>query len=321
MRTLKILIILLFPVLLPFIISCDDVPIAESDTASIQNISYFDLRERDSFVQITNISGGSINVHFQIFDTSNDCNENNFYDTLTGNDTHVYNMKDITTNNGNPSGVVLPEGAYGFVVVTVVEGVGGLSVPTEEGQFIIGNFRIIDNKGYEYRTNAPGFSEIEASQEGDLTFNYNSSNGISFSDIIGIIIENPGSGFSEVIAADVIDANLAFDIDIYNLDEVPFSCRNIIFACINQESPRYQGLLEQVGEASVAGLEYGINEVIPGSKNAPLLCPGNNIPEGIVKLDLIGELDDEFFVGFVGVNNGNGRGSMDSFWSPTLDSF
>ena len=57
-----------------------------------------------------------------------------------------------------------------------------------------------------------------------------------------------------------------------------------------------------------------INEVIPNSKNAPLLCPGNTINEGIVRLDGIGDSTNGTY-GFIGLNNGNGRGSMDMMFS------
>ena len=113
-----------------------------------------------------------------------------------------------------------------------------------------------------------------------------------------------------------------------------------MFACINEDNPRYEDLLASAAEnifdngiaVNVAGLEYGINEAFPHSKGGPLLCPQNNIPEGSVRLrveDFFGELPgnindtifgfldgDEFFTGFVGLNNGNGRGSMDAIWYP-----
>jgi hypothetical protein len=43
------------------------------------------------------------------------------------------------------------------------------------------------------------------------------------------------------------------------------------------------------------------------------------IGEGFVRLNLQGqafpiEFDGSYFVGYIGLNNGNGRGSMDSMW-------
>ena len=64
---------------------------------------------------------------------------------------------------------------------------------------------------------------------------------------------------------------------------------------------------------SVANFEYGINEAIPNSKGSELLCPNNIVDEGFVRL---GYIDDEGsrFIMFIGLNNGNSRGSMDSYW-------
>ena len=66
-------------------------------------------------------------------------------------------MRDIQTNDGNPSGVVLPDGAYGIVAVTMYSVIGS-ELETVAGQF--GNLRIVDNNGYEYRTNAQGPSSF-----------------------------------------------------------------------------------------------------------------------------------------------------------------
>ena len=65
----------------------------------------------------------------------------------------------------------------------------------------------------------------------------------------------------------------------------------------------------------MASFEYGINNAIPHSKGGELLCPGNNIAEGFVDLNQIPVNGSEFttnFLAYVGLNNGNGRGSMDS---------
>jgi len=70
---------------------------SSTGSASDQEIltAFFDLRERDTFIQLTNLESGDQVYHIQIFDVSNLCNENNFNDAYTANDTHVYNMRDI----------------------------------------------------------------------------------------------------------------------------------------------------------------------------------------------------------------------------------
>ena len=130
--------------------------LAETDTDNYQLYYFFDLRERVSFVQVTNV-GSAATLHVQIFDVSNLCNENNFNDAYTANDTHVYDMRDIQSNDGAGSGFELPDSAYGIVVVTVIQGQGQ---PADLNGSIIGNFRVIDNSGYEYRTNSQSPSSI-----------------------------------------------------------------------------------------------------------------------------------------------------------------
>jgi len=295
--------------------------IGDTDSHSIGDrplLAYFDLRNRESFVQITNVDDEVVTLHIQIFNVDQDCNENNFFDNYTVNDTHIYNMRDILTNDGDPSGVVLPENAYGFVAL----------IPFGSNGELIGNFRIIDEIGYEYRTNLQSPASTTSSSGSTVFFsnyhfNFNQSAGITFSDIVGITYDN---GQGEVFASNPTDAFQLLDIDIVNNNEVIFSCRNVIFACIDEDNPRQEELLEFVsdnteGSASVASFEYGINEAIPHSKSGELLCPGNNITEGIVNLNQISLNSTSFsarFHAYVGLNNGNGRGSMDSIFSDNL---
>ncbi len=299
--------------------------IIETDHTTIQLFSIFDLRERESFIQVTSTNSSNITIHVQIFNVNQNCNENNFYDTLTPNDTHIYNMRDILTNNGNPSGVVLPENAYGTVAITYVSGVGQESVSDNDmNRVLFGNFRIVDNNGYEYRTNSAGRTSIDSCPDFNngvdtiWYFNFNIQEGVTLSDIFLLALGNTGSGNVEV-TADPLDEWMLFDVDIYDVNENPFSCRNIISACIEQDDPLLESLLQEVadsgsGSASVASFEYGINDAIPNTKGSELLCPGNTIQEGVVKLDQIDE-STNITSGFVGLNNGNGRGSIDQIFS------
>jgi len=283
----------------------------------------FDLRDRETFVQFTFPSSDTeVLAHVQIFDVNNNCNENDFFDVYTPNDTHVYNMRDIQTNDGNPSGVVLPDNSYGIVVIT------SFRLGTTLAQSGIGNFRILDDNGYEYRTNAVRYSntigteEIGPGQIRSSYFNFNTRGGVTFSDIMGISvvrIDSDGPAPFEWQALPVQEVFFPFDVDIYDLNEVPFSCRDVVFSCVNDETPLIEELLENAG-ISVASFEYGINNTIPHTKSGELLCPGNNISEGTVVL--IPELKNttspnasNFFTAFIGLNNGNGRGSMDSIWT------
>lgn len=291
--------------------------VANSDTVDSLLFGYFDLRDRETFIQITNTDGtNNQTVHIQIFNVADDCNENDFFDVYTPNDTHVYNLRDIATNDGNDSGVVLPSDAYGIFVAYVQQ---GEHAGFEVVQFV-GNMRIEDNNGYEYRTNLLGTRYIAFPPDGvgslrtdnPVTFNFNNEGGVTLSDIIFISYSLQET---EVEISNILDNWVSVDVDIFNLNEVPFSCRNVIFSCVDQDNPLLEALLEESGDASVASFEYGINDVIPHSKGGELLCPGNTIPEGFVKLkdiDFQTNLETPELLGFVGLNNGNGRGSMDA---------
>lgn len=298
----------------------------------------FDLRERETFIQFTyegviplgddddSLFGLAGRAHVQIFDVSNNCNENNFFDVYTANDTHVYNMRDIVTNDGNPSGVVLPDNAYGIVVISYTTINGEIF----EGQSAFGNLRIIDNNGYEYRTNGQQIVGSEGfGSEGGLppiyTFNFNTENGVTLSDVFGVTVNLPELGdddddfFFEWDASSSLTAFNPFDIDILDNNETIFSCRDVTFACVDEDNPLLEELLAISG-TNVASFEYGINNAIPHSKSGELLCPGNTISEGFVILNPERQFNEQFeeffpyFLGFVGLNNGNGRGSMDSLF-------
>jgi len=315
-----------------------------TDSSSFSLYSFFDLRDRETFVQITNTANpdfiadpppaddgdddddvvdgmfdvsGDITVHVQIFNVDDNCNENNFFDTLTPNDTHIYNMRDIQTNNGSPSGVVLPDGAYGFIVISAVD--PPTLIIDDDANILIGNFRILDNNGYEYRTNSQGITDTNQPPLDEFTFNFNNNNGVTLSDVVFIAVDNTetfSTSDPSVEAANILDANWEFEVDIADNAENIFSCRNVIFACVTQENPLYQELLEESDGASVASFEYGINNAIPHSKGGELLCPGNTITEGVVLFDQDSNNGDAAAY-FIGLNNGNGRGSMDSWWRPS----
>ncbi len=299
-----------------------------NETDNNQNFSlfaFFDLRDRESHLQVTNTSSSAARIHLQIFNVGNICNENDFFDNFTGNDTHVYDMRDILTNDGNPSGVDLPNNAYGIVAISTV-GPDNLFVPG----FIIGNFRVLDNLGYEYRTNMTSFSNDEEPVGAPSSYyaNFNMQGGTTFSELVGLPIAlNDEPPLDEWDTTNVINTFIVADIDIVDNNEVLLSCRDVIFACVQPDDPIVDELFANTGEngnfegingASVASFEYGINNALPHSKEGELLCPGNVIDEGFLNLRIQGVAfpipTKILFPAFIGLNNGNGRGSMDSLW-------
>ena len=334
--------ILFFSILTIFLLSAPQafsgasgaVDFPETDSSEDGLAAFFDLRDRETYIQVTNTgndlnpdddgdNSGPITVHVQIFNVANNCNENNFFDNYTAADTHVYNMRDIIRNDGAPSGVVLPEGAYGIVYIAAIDNEGDL---LSGADMLIGNIRMLDNSGYEYRTNIAGDPvglDGENFGGNTITINFNTAGGVTLSDVIGFVYtKNEDAG--EVEIADILENFAGFDVDILNNNEVAQSCRSVIFACVDQDNPLLEELLSGGNDgdsddddfsASVASFEYGINNAIPHSKGGELLCPGNITSEGFVKMEFDTSLGgDQEFVGYIGLNNGNGRGSLDSFW-------
>lgn len=302
------------------------VPQTDQATNIRAIFGFFDLRDRESFVQLTNIESENQLFHIQVFNVGDNCNENNFFDLYTPSDTHVYNLRDMLTNDGNPSGFVLPENAYGIVAITSVLNTESI----EDNADYFGNFRIVDNSGYEYRTNLLALADEDNEATDLYNFNFNQNSGVVLSDVIGIFINTlPDSDTYEWDASNVLNTFVVYDVDIYDLNETPFSCRDIIFACVDENNPLADEVLavdpvQGTNGASVARFEYGINDVIPNSKGGELLCPGNNITEGFVTIQVQGrelpEGERDFVnAGFIGLNNGNGRGSMDSFWGTLFE--
>jgi len=260
--------------------------------------------------------------HIQIFDVSRDCVENNFLDFYSELDTHVYNLRDIKRNDKTPNTVILPDGAYGFFIVNNTD-ISGNNI---SDKVLIGNMRIVDNSGYEYRTNMIGpennrHFRVQGGRP-NAYFNFNTSGDVTLSDIIGFQTDINDDLHH---MSNIRDTYATWKVEIVGLNEDVSSCRNITYACTNQDNPLLPILLERLADkgnkeaSQVASVEYGINEAIPSSKDAPLLCPGNTVSQGWVRLQLEEDGDnvDRPKTLFIGLNNGNGRGSMDVFQADT----
>ena len=177
---------------------------------------------------------------------------------------------------------------------------------------------------------------LDAETNPSVTFNFNTLGGVTLSDVMGFNFIENGDTPGEVEISNVLDVYTGWNLDIFNNNEVPQSCRNVIFACITPDSQLQESLLEEVADendgfsANIASFEYGINEAIPHSRGGELLCPSNFTSEGFVKMQLqTFEISDnspnfdrsEHFIAYIGLNNGNGRGSFDSVWYEQLFDF
>jgi hypothetical protein len=163
----------------------------------------------------------------------------------------------------------------------------------------MGSFRIIDEAGYEYRANPAGVRPVGFTTE-TFGFNFDSFGSQSFSDVIGIPVKWTAPNFGTPIAGSDIVA--VFSPEILDENEFITSCSEAVFRC------------------SADGMNLGINNSIRNSKTNTRICPTSQ-STGMMRLNrpftggigAPGVTQADFFVGFIGLNDGGVNGSMDSF--------
>ena len=100
MSLVKYLILALLLILPMNVFAGNDFSIANNTEFAAETISApYDLRDRESYLQVTNDTGSTITIHVQIFQHDKGCDELNFNDELTANDTVVYNLDNILKAN------------------------------------------------------------------------------------------------------------------------------------------------------------------------------------------------------------------------------
>ena len=293
--------------------SVPTLPIPTTLNASYQLFFFWDLRNRESFFQVYNTDPvGMARVHIQIFDVANNCRQTSFFDTFTRGDTHVYNLRNLDTNDGLVGPLPLPDNGYGLIAVTLSDADGNKVFDP----VLIGNFRIVDESGYEYRTNAASFPPDVIPTTSSYSFNFNNVDGTKLSDVVGMpifIFGGAGPGIASVVAAGTI--GITFDAVSYDDFEHIFSCPPVAFACDFEDNLLREAVFSATGPLTNIGFDLGINGVIPNSRGELSICPTNTDTKGLVTLTVNTILTPaaNFFVGFVGLNNGDGTGSMEPF--------
>ncbi len=299
--------------------------IDQTDSGSDRLVAFWDTRGRDSLIQVTNTSSHKVSIHVQIFELPGNfdtqCEECNFDDMLTANDTHVYNIENLMTNAILPdmpsrdvcNGVATGD-SYGFMIISRSGGEG-------PHNSLIGMFRIIDEAGYEYRANAAG-EEHDAYAGFDSVVNFSLANGNNLSDLVGITYVHIDD--DQVYASPgvfTVFGSLSHEILIYDEAEHDTSCSPTVFACA-------VGALDKAIDNSLPNSKGQANRVcatdtLNSNSSGWLHLPwaGFGCTDPAVESTTPGVCDfDEWFVGFIGLNNGNGTGSMDSWWA-SGDSF
>ena len=256
-------------------------------------LSYFDLRDRETMVQVTNTSSiDPATIHVQIFADAFNCEDRDFFDSLTPNETHVYDIRNLVRATGVPVNFQIPDGSHGFVIISASDG-------TMAQPLIIGNFRIIDDSGYEYRVNSAGSSEGAIPGTFELGGRFTDNWGANLSDIVGVSVS---------IEADLPDGTFdltvqitdPYEVAMFDDEETSLSCGQAEFGC------------DEINVSTVDSINQGINDIFPNSRGGDVLCAGDMNTDGYIRLNPLGfPLAD--FVGFIGLNDGAGRGSMDRF--------
>src|SRR3990167_8519187 len=220
-------------------------PIDQTDTGVDRLIYYYDTVGRETYIQVTNTSDADVGIHVQVFRAEDGCAEDNFNWCLTPGDTQIWNVEELP---GNPD---LSE-SHGFVAISLDSDFDcGF-----ENNALIGMFRIIDDSGYEYRTNAASSEDFSAFPVDYNVLNFNDVNGNNLSDVVGITYVDLDQ---DQVTASPLIGTVFGDFDefqnlIFDDDENPNSCSPVFFSC---------------GDTTI---NYGIDNSIPNSQGFPRIC-------------------------------------------------
>lgn len=261
-------------------------------------LSYFDLRDRETMVQVTNTSSTvAAIIHVQIFADAFNCEDRDFFDSLTPNETHVYDIRNLVSANGSPINFQIPDGSHGFVGISASDG-------TTAQDLIISNFRIIDDSGYEYRVNSAGNDAINTPVALELVGRFTDNWGANLSDIIGVRVF-----FQAALDNGTVDLTLQrtdpYVLTMFDDEENGISCGQALFGC-----DEFPGDADAIN-TDIDDINQGINDEFPNSRGGNVLCSGDLNTDGYVSLAPPDDIND--FVGYIGLNDGAGRGSMDRF--------
>ena len=291
-----------------------------SDRGADRLVYYFDNEgifsldgsQRRTYLQLANIKDTSVEVHVQIWIGNSSilaCEEYDFFDTLTAFDEHTYDMLNMVYNStsdpiftGNPF-----ESKFGFVIISVSEGAP---------KSIIGSMRILDQAGYEYRTNAVEPRRLTARTNLNGLINFTGESGSIHSDLIGITFSETaerGTVLSNGVTA--VFGGVVDSIYITDENSNRITCSPAVFSCDDDDTINYE-------------IDFSMPGNIPNDKicNTSIITPGNTsgtlvMPFQETRCTNPPVTDDDgncrfdtYFAGFWGLNNGSDRGVFDSWW-------
>jgi hypothetical protein len=289
-----------------------------------------DNLRRFSFIQVTNAATHAVRIHVQFFRSFNPvpgnpltavrCQERDFNDRLTPNDTAIYDLFDIERNDPlNPGAVNFSvEDTKGFVVVTAVDADGEAIAH----QNLFGNSYVFDGNNVTlHRLNAMGRDAVSF-PSGDRVADGTVLDGVD----AGLVLIQPDVlkfNFEQTLTkspffpnlADIISISLIDNYDggvggayaaepgfvtwnnplVFDLNENPESCDTISQDCFFDI-----GFNERIGVA---------NPLLDGQR---LFCSDNFTPDGWARIEVIGYDEFENELGIVAMSTSNDTG--DAYW-------
>lgn len=273
-------------------------PTGKSTRASSQLFYFYDETFPDTDIQVTNTNDTqSVTIHVQIFRNDGDaivCDERDFFDELTPNDTHLYELDELNTNGGETVSID-PGGTAGFVVITPVVSVSDASAISFH--HLIGNF---NRESEGLNVNAMGREAV------DFTTGEPLEDGTVLDGVTGgFVVLQPdeylfdftGEGDVSVYAASFIDSygppgllgytilpgEIEFTSFIFDFEENPTSCGDITLSCFFRIG--INDTLEL--ENSASGLIAPQEEICPGTIT-PDNTDNEGDPEGWIRIFLSG---------------------------------
>lgn len=262
----------------------ENIDVPKTDDVSDRLVGYWDLRDRDTFFQVTNVSGQPSEIHIQVFNVETGCAEFDYVDTLTPRDTHVYNIAELDRNNGVALSAPDLSGGHGIIAISEVD----------DADILTGNFRIVDDAGYEYRTNLAGES-TSGNDEDDWHVSINNVDGSTLADLVIITYDTSGDSIEPT--------TVNVEVEMFDENENPISCSPIVAGCLPDDDNPALGNV----------INFGINQAVTNSRGGPSLCLGTDTT-GFLTLDIDSDLlPDDTSDGaiFMGLNNGSSTGSID----------
>ncbi|NIP29382.1 MAG: hypothetical protein GTO02_03225 [Candidatus Dadabacteria bacterium] len=312
------------------IVTQSSLDFMQTDEPSEEVFAVYDLRNRKSYIQITSVDDPDkedpaidLCIHVQIFQQDRNCDELNFEDKLTPNDTVIYDLENFARNDGSPVPINLDDNSYGFAAISSFN--CNNRNDGDEPNLLLGNFRIIDESGYEYRMNlitdevSNDFLELTRNtppppSKGNINIPFNTIDDANQADIIAFVVSDREVNFSP--RQDLVyneENGITFDVFQIDDNEERLSCDRKTFGC---------------GPNVV--FNYGINEDYPASRGDKLLCEGAGLIDGqtngyislenasFVSSVTAGDTRSFHLVCVYGLNNGNGTGSMDECFAECL---